>query len=971
MIGKQESLSRTCIPQADGSFLIPITSGVDERPRSFNEEIIDADFEPYDPSKHDQRLLSDLRDLPLLEDSVTFEQESIEIDPYSFEGLNQIRSFLAQQFKEMNDWRMDNGTEKLSAADEELYDYLRNYFSHINDLIRQQKTLVESDDFEQDAVGESLGQDVNRFLKMKALLLSTADEGQVEHIVDHSNEDGLKTGWWDSDFKKEKGQSVRNAEGTLKQVWGDEEVPLGFEPPVLNENEQLDRTGWWKEEYLSEHGQTRTPLEGMGHVQRGATSDPSNTDTQTLNRLVSSPVGGRKGEVKWSLERPEEVPTNKVAIPEQIFDVVNLKDATVVLATSVLAGEKFATPTNRAYEKLRGEWLTAKVEHEAAHHMYEKTAAEYYRDIKEQSFTNKNWIRLKATFGFKPQLPVEIQNQRETMFDSTARYNELARQMLLERGTVGKSLETLEDKKREKVLARYHKMLARTTLLNTFNSQLEMQKKATDSLPFQTTEFMKHHGKKVRLIGAAAIGGITGGMVGGGLAIARVLAGGAAAGVTTKFVGEKMNSYVERVSDNVQAEYLGKVSAIESRLAGGTLSAKELQDIYDKLSVLYYQVDTATQTRIVALIGTALWTGLLVGGASGYAMEGLGIGTEQTLDDLDASISAEVSADKLSTEQPLVADDSLVDTKTEPLVPEAVLPPVEEPLVTRETEVVKASPLTSGVGAASESDASTTEATTYAAQKGDNLWDIMEGQTKAGTPAYLEHVAEVDKQKLIALVAERINENSALRAEIGFGDTADSLNMGAEVDMARLNQLAEEIARENNLYVEITPEVPTVESVVATESSIAAAPVESVEIKSAERLITVSPEKVNQYALDYPGNHPKFRADFENNFVNNIQGPVIGGGLLSWLLGSGSETTNAYNTFDSYSIKDFKELATVDEDALTRALAEKNIALKDYHAWRDALATWEVAGLLINPNDRFSYVAETAFINSLDKTAKP
>jgi hypothetical protein len=253
----------------------------------------------------------------------------------------------------------------------------------------------------------------------------------------------------------------------------------------------------------------------------------------------------------------------------------------------------------------------------------------------------------------------------------------------------------------------------------------------------------------------------------------------------------------------------------------------------------------------------------------------------------------------------------------------------------------------------------------YTAESGDNLWNIMEGQTEAGNPAYLEHVSEADKQRIIALVVERVNEDAALRSELGFGETADNLQIGAEVDIERLNAIAEEIAKEEGLY---QAEVPT-ESAEPESTSGTPEVVSATSPAAAETLFmnSVNQNSIIEYARGYEGGYVKFESDFNKIFIEGIQGPTPADSLFNRIFGGPPASADAFKIFGPYSIAEFNELARADEVDLSRALGEEQIDVEDYVAWRDALAQWQEDGLVVNSNSRFSEVAEAAFINSINQ----
>ncbi len=648
------------------------------------------------------------------------------------------------------------------------------------------------------------------------------------------------------------------------------------------------------------------------------------SETQKLNEEKPELNSERIEEYRDWLDTPETQQTPDALGTSSFGDVDNLANT-----TSPPQGEILPSETDSLYSKTREEWRESGQAHLEAHRSYRDALTEYYASLQEQSLGEKLWTRTKATFGFKPELPEAIAATRDDMFAKTETYNALAQKMVEQRARGGK------EQASEKVLERYRSMLARTLLLNTFDEQLSTQKKATEDLAFVQSEFMKKHSKAIRFTGAAAIGGLTGGLFGAGAAVARTLTGAAVTGVTTGAVGEWQDKRVNRISDETAENRAIEISSIESMLKRGSLTKEELEESYRYLSEIYHKVDKATQVKIAAILATVIASSLLLGEVADAVL---------SPDSLGDSVTPNVEGNDSQASPTGEGDRIVVDAGTQP----------------------DAAPI-GGAGAAK-----TLDATEYTAQRGDNLWDIMEGQTDAGKPAYLDHVAEADRQRLIALVAERVNQDDSLRAGLGFGETANDLQIGAEVDTEELNQMAEEIAKEKGMYID-NPVTPTADAAPEAGNTDAATSPDDVGVKAggaSEKVImkSASVSTINEYARAYTGGYVKFEQDFEKLLVEKIQGPTPAtSSLFSFIFGGAPNTTDAYKLFSPYTISDFNELSRVDEPVLTEALAQDGIDISDYRAWQAALGEWKAQGMTINPNDRFEDVAKAAFINSLNQ----
>ncbi|MEK7462202.1 MAG: hypothetical protein AAB618_01375 [Patescibacteria group bacterium] len=982
-------------PEEDGGEIIEISSSLREPGTARVTVTDDATFNSE---------LDVLNELKHTEERQQTTEDQDKVDPFTLEGLDKVKGSINGWLREVNEYRMtveDAGGDTREV--EQFYQGIRRHYTFVNELIRELRDLTESEDDDLvEAKAEDFSKNLSLLREMTNVFLS-GDTDTEEQVFDK------KTGWWDKNQQSEQG-IVSGAAGELKQVWGKNDGPIGFEPPEVEIDNEKVRTGWFDAGFKEEQGFSAVDTDGA-FTQRGDVSlqpDSKRTTTPLPLKVTAYPLPGGKHRVMMSHQNPEELfpAAEKTTLtPERIEDYRAWVEPTeetadndagdpTSLATPLRQGEVYpdeivSLDDDPMYEKTRQSWLEAKELHETKHNEYHDAAKAYYASLAEQGFFNRNLTRLKASFGFKPELPPEIVVMREEMFMATANYSDCGRSVLLFRNEV---LKRNRHDVSDKILDRYNRLLARTLVLNTFNAQRELQTQAAEDLNFKSNKFTEFFKKNknakhyARAAGAAAVVTMTGGLAGvvaGAAWWTRSAIGGTAAAVSTTYVGNKMDARVNKIGMLVQEDYEAEVTSIENYLRDNTLREEDLEHIYQTLSNLYSNVDVATQQRIMTILATAIGTGLLVGAAAGAVMEGFGGDSTPERAGLGAEKSLSLTPDEAGVTQNIeidVRDTQPLVRPTEahaPATPESAAgdSPSAEELEAKLNELDKK--VTEAEQAAGASDGNKSEATledqktSYEAERGDNLWDIMEGQTKAGKPTYLDHVAEGDKQKLIALLAERVNSDAALRTELGFGATADNLQVGAAVDVDKLNQLAEEIAKEKGLYVEATPEaVPTDET---ASAPIQSNPEAKIGVTSPEKSVTVSLEKINDYAQGYSGGYPRFEADFEKLFVEKIQGPVPGNGLFSFIFGGTPNQADAFKLFGPYSVAEFNELAKADEVTLANELADDSIDIKDYTAWKEALLLWQKQGIVINPTDRFESVARTAFIASLEtaKTIKP
>lgn len=526
---------------------------------------------------------------------------------------------------------------------------------------------------------------------------------------------------------------------------------------------------------------------------------------------------------------------------------------------------------------------------------YQNELTAHYDSLKtEGSFAVRGWQRLKATFGFKPELPPELDATREAMFDATADYTKETREMLKLRKETGKEIKRALTKERkaellrlhvmryltttaaftnmyeeykvadveakktllleaqaqvdqlppkertnameramesvdtfltpeqqaayaveaqEAVQRRYEKMLGRSVLMGTFERQLEAQQQVTEDLAFQAPEVLKKHKRKLSLFAAGAIGGITGGASSAVMGVTRALAGGLLGASIGGFVGEKWKNRIERETEKGKGAVL---DSLAQRLSKDSITATELEDTYQELKKIYEKADSQTRTRIASLMAMALAIGLATGQTLEFGAEKLGL-----IDTPDAGGSAAATSQS----------------------PEGVVTGSGEAPASDATEISgsESSPGGTGgteggeaaagknVGADSENAASPETLKPYTAERGDNMWDILEGQTEAGELPFMEQVDPDKLQGLLKEVELKLDADDSLRAEIGFGDSSHDLGLGDKVDLEELNKLALKIAEEKGMLADAN-----VAEAVAADATPEAAPAESVETFQAD-----------------------------------------------------------------------------------------------------------------------------------------
>lgn len=530
---------------------------------------------------------------------------------------------------------------------------------------------------------------------------------------------------------------------------------------------------------------------------------------------------------------------------------------------------------------------------------YQNELAAHYESLKtEGSGFQRFGRRIAATFGFKPELPPELDATREAMFDATADYTKETREMLRLRKEAGKTAgeklsrrysesrqkQLLEeyvleksgtydtagnftslkflydqastDEERSIILAkrdedltkltdeqkngllqqktealiqrRYEKMLGRSVLMGTFERQLEAQRQVTEDLAFQAPEVLKKHKRKISLFAAGAIGGITGGASSAVMGVTRALAGGLLGASIGGFVGEKWKNRIERETEKGTGAVL---DSLAQRLSKDSITATELEDTYQELKKIYEKADSQTRTRIAGLMAMALAIGLATGQALEFGAESMGlVDTPDVGGSAEVTGSGEVPAGGATDSGSDTASDGAGGTEGGEAASGEKLGAASDGTTSPEAGQ------TAGGGAEGNNGATAEAPKPYTAERGDNMWDILEGQTHAGKLPAMEGVANDDG--LIDLVRDKLNADADLRHDIGFGDSADQLQEGAKVDLAKLNEVAQDI-NEHGYH----PETSGAEAA-AADTTPDAAPAESVDTAQADASdASAGPEK--------------------------------------------------------------------------------------------------------------------------------
>jgi hypothetical protein len=682
------------------------------------------------------------------------------------------------------------------------------------------------------------------------------------------------------------------------------------------------------------------------------------------------------------------------------------------------------------YERLRLQWLEAKDYHERAHALYQAKVTEYYEGIiQTEGRGQRLWERLRATANFKRSLPPEFEEERVKVEQITARYNELGRKMLEVRQYAGKEavissvenrLVTTEQQKKQAVYERYQRMLARTTITNTFDEEMKSQEEAMEALKIKPPKLLQKHPQLTRVLGAAVIGGLAGSVTVGANAFLRMVVGGTLSAAAAGFINKRYEGRIEDIND----EFEDAVREIGKQLAAGGMTAEELHETYQYLASIYSRVDSEKRKRLRDIIAASLALGA-ASGASIAEFSDLG-----ALPDVDEKISETYNGGE-NTDQPFPA--TTEDLHTPQAVDSYGGVNSDTPAPLNQMSETAAQPPSSAEATVTAKVAELTKAgeslpATYEAKAGDNYWNIMEGETAAGKIPVIEQVAAEHRQALIDLARDALDKNETLRAEIGFGDKMDNLGEGDNVNVQKLHAAAVEIAEKEGWLSEsatvdtsdvggesgaseatagsseisndneaagpateanqtkevvstpepkamvtpdvapaaVAPEAGATREVVHTEAASSGEVSAGDGSPQAEEVANDnfdgSPSTTYEYVLKHFDSPAEFEKSFREEWINQIQstGAVKNAGFMGF---GGEPYMDAFHHFEAMNIAEFNKLAVLSPAELNEYLDLHDLNPADYEAWNKSIAEWRRdPDIHFTVEDRFEEVAKAAYI---------
>jgi hypothetical protein len=529
-----------------------------------------------------------------------------------------------------------------------------------------------------------------------------------------------------------------------------------------------------------------------------------------------------------------------------------------------------------------------------------------------------------------------------------------------------KNGEVSEDEMRKmKVADRYFKLLSRSTIMNTFNSQLESQNNATENLAFTANEKLMKYRKPLMWLGVGTMGAVTGGLAAGGFAVARMAAGGVAAAGVTRLAMPILNGYVENIKRMSDEEFKMTVDSIEQELRTETSSAQQKEEKFEQLLNILGRVDRAKQKRVWAVITLALGAGALAGAGAGQVMGAVGFVPDvPTVDGVPAVSQADG--------MPGPAGEGLA---TDTLGEGAVEDNLNDVLNETERFIAANQNSTDGAGLGEVAE-SVKPLGAYTAQSGETMWDILEGQTNAEKLPFMADVDPDDLQKVLKAVETKLNADPALASEIGFNGDPNKLSIGAEVNLDKLNELAvqanaelgssgtEGVAPVNEAAsvpeapaTEVQAEVPVAESNIGVNE--AGAPPATLEGGPAAAMSTH--EIVTQYGNEFPGGPNAFEDSFRKDFVYPVEGRPAGG-LFSFLSPE-PPSVGALDLMQGMDKQTLLTLQSLNGEALSAQLQTHGLSTEQFQAWK-TYVDYVVKNDTFAPNTTFGDALKINYINS-------
>jgi hypothetical protein len=694
---------------------------------------------------------------------------------------------------------------------------------------------------------------------------------------------------------------------------------------------------------------------------------------------------------------------------EEFFKLKEQQSAKQEIETVKKEPEKTETEKSgiETYEKARAELLAKKQEYLGNG---KKPGDEGYILGKEKEYKQalEDWHFQKANagtldkissfFGFKPEMPPELQALEMEYKKSKSEYAKSLQLAMSERSKLkykveeGKVLavyrnnendESLKSNKEFNINTDKVKLaFANKFVLGPYRERLAQQKELlNDQKQNVVTDLMAKMSKhKVSIrVGVIALAGLAGAATGGlltgvgfaglraGKMLAGTVAGGLAGGVAHKFmqgsVDEAKSNY-EQVNKNVV----------------GNFTVDDLDKLEDQILSAQENIDSKLKQQKWASIGVSVLAGAGVSGVL-HSVENAvandvptvvsGIGRPNTTGSVEVGFNgSEIDGIAGTDESEITVDDKTVTpTPTPTEVPDNIL--------VANNEISQ----------------------THTVVRGDTLWDIMEEKYASE----LKDLSVAEKNQVLGRLFDKVRADTELRDSIGLksGDIeyiypGEKINLSSLKD--ELNRIVEiEKSEDPSSYVK-----KAVLSIEVDDQGVTKIPINTVTdgiVKDEfplQKVVMVEPPPiapVEETVVSNFSNPPVvlnannyFNTTIYKDYVIEMFGSekqfnqVLNKEIVSVdskafdIFNSRTSYNNTYEFFKEMPLRDIENLSTRNPSELRQIFSEYNIRYDSYLAWIDKIKEIKTSGINYKPethlSDLFSrYVVETNANKLLEKQA--
>ncbi|MEX2341269.1 MAG: hypothetical protein WD605_03050 [Candidatus Paceibacterota bacterium] len=489
-------------------------------------------------------------------------------------------------------------------------------------------------------------------------------------------------------------------------------------------------------------------------------------------------------------------------------DVSSKKEEKVGSKQELVPIEGSNKESSPEFEKAKTEWKDAR---DRARKLEEEYKTKYEAYILKESKGFKgvtNWPR--RMFGLQPRLTEELEDLKEATTIARQEYKDAGKNLKETKLADGKTVSQTE-----KLSERYQRMLAYHLMVGTQKRRLEAQREAIgqawgESKYLRPTQ--EALGRHKYIYGGAALGVAI--ISAGVLPVLAALTAG---------IGTRLG--LGKILDKTYIESARKKLAVGTENVGNNYFESEFLKSDKEMEHLIFNVGSreARAKTIATTLGVAAGIGAGVGTAgyvNGSGMENISTQPELPPDVTPIPSPEVVPAEPSPAEIPADNDPGETITPTPDPEPTPEIVPVEPPSVETPVDSVPEETITPTPDSETAPEAVLpVEVITHTVEKGDNVWNILEGKGPDANPVggkseVLEGMTMTDRQAALDRLVEYAEQNPDFAKEVGAVKSDGNIHRiypGEEINISMLDDKLRELLGIGETTPEstITPEVTT------------------------------------------------------------------------------------------------------------------------------------------------------------------